>query len=146
MSSLKKDKEIKDQRFVLLSFLSPERVKTSDYNTLYEQLQTEKDLQIKCKLYEELLQCKQNIRGLKVRGVFDDFDRAKQYSVELRNEDTVFDIYVGTVGEWMPWDDTSRTEDNEYAEEELDKLMKEYHKQQKNSKKEHEERRNRNEF
>ena len=143
MNTLSSDSKIEKQNYVLVSFLSPERVKTTEASQLYADLLLEKDLLKKCHIYDKLLNLKSGVRGLKVRGVFDSIEEARSYSKKLNETDPNFDIYVGSVGDWMPWDDMQRTEENEYAEEELNKLMKEYDKQQQLSKKEHEERKNR---
>ena len=137
---LSKDKEIKNQKFVLMSFLSPEHVNMSEYNKLYEKISNETDLKKKCSLYEELLEFKKTVRGIKIRGVFKKVEDAQEYAKTLRDNDQYFDIYVGSVGEWMPWDDSSKTQESVYVEKQLNDLMSKYYQQQKDAKKELEQR------
>ena len=117
---MKKDPEITNQKFVLLSFLSPEKVNTSSQSQILNEIKNEKDPSKKCILYENLLNQKQDSRGIKIRGVFSKLEEAREYAQKLRENDEYFDIYVGSVGEWMPWDDSSKTEDNVYSNKQLD--------------------------
>jgi hypothetical protein len=65
------------------------------------------------------------IRGLKIRGVFADETQARKFAAELQKEDPLFHIFVGEMGKWLPWDqDPNTVKDQNYYEEELQKLMK----------------------
>lgn len=110
---LLEDPELPGQKFVLLSFLSPEKVPDAP----------------------------QKVRGVKVRGVFATREEAENQSRYLRDKiDANFDIYVGDVGKWLPWDDGDKTEDEEYKEKELNDLMRSYRQQRILSKQEIEKR------
>jgi hypothetical protein len=64
------------------------------------------------------------VRGIKVRGVFPTIEEAELRAKILREVDPNFDIFVGPVGIWMPWDpDAYKTGRVEYMEEELNQLM-----------------------
>jgi hypothetical protein len=68
-----------------------------------------------------------SIRGLKVRGVFNDRrdadDRAK-----LMREHEPLSVYVAPVGQWLPWDpDPDAVQDSQYMLPALNELMKKYH-------------------
>lgn len=68
-----------------------------------------------------------SIRGIKVRGVFDTIDEARIRAKVLNKMGDKFNIYVGQVGCWCPWSpDPNMLEDQEYAETELNTLMKKY--------------------
>jgi hypothetical protein len=68
-----------------------------------------------------------SVRGLKVRGVYDTKKEADVRAKALQSQDTSFDVFVGQVGYWLPWDPTStKIEDQEYQNSELNKLVKEY--------------------
>ena len=68
-----------------------------------------------------------SIRGIKVRGVFDTVDEARIRAKVLNKIGDKFNIYVGQVGCWCPWSpDPNMLEDQEYAESELNTLMKKY--------------------
>jgi hypothetical protein len=67
------------------------------------------------------------IRGLKVRGVFDTLEEAKSRSEFLKKVDSKFDIFIGEVGVWCPWSpNPNDLENQEYAETQLNTLMKKY--------------------
>lgn len=64
------------------------------------------------------------VRGIKVRGVFPTVEEAELRAKILREVDPNFDIFVGPVGIWMPWDpDAYKTGKIEYMEDELNQLM-----------------------
>ena len=68
-----------------------------------------------------------SVRGLKVRGVYDTKKEADVRAKALQSQDPSFDVFVGQVGYWLPWDPTStKVEDQEYQNAELNKLVKEY--------------------
>ena len=67
------------------------------------------------------------VRGLKVRGVYNSHEEAVARSKRLQRMDTLHNIFVGEIGKWLPWDpEPSRIANNEYAEDELNTLMKKY--------------------
>lgn len=69
------------------------------------------------------------MRGIKVRGVFDTLDEAKNRSEFLKKLDNKFNIYIAQVGCWCPWSpNPDALENQEYAETQLNTLMKEYKK------------------
>lgn len=95
---LEEDEPIVGQRFVLLSFISPEGI----------------------------MNCK--VRGVKVRGVYDDYTKAQKMANKLNKIDTYHHIYVGEVGKWMPWDPTpAQVEEEKFANDDLNKIMKKAH-------------------
>jgi hypothetical protein len=67
------------------------------------------------------------IRGIKVRGVFASEAEASMKAKRLQKSDPTFNIYQGSVGKWMAWEpDPNRVKDQEYANDELNSLMKKY--------------------
>jgi hypothetical protein len=103
---LPEDDIIPSQRFVCLSFLSPEGI----------------------------MNCK--IRGLKVRGVFPTKQEADDFVEKLKEENDDFDIFVGEVGKWLAWDSSGEhVEDEVYREEKLQELAHEYKKNRSKAKK-----------
>jgi hypothetical protein len=70
-----------------------------------------------------------SIRGIKVRGVFDTIEEAKNRSEFVKKLDNKFNIYIAQVGCWCPWSpNPDCLENQEYAETQLNTLMKEYKK------------------
>jgi hypothetical protein len=68
-----------------------------------------------------------SIRGLKVRGVYDTAAEAGARAKTLQKLDPYFNVYVGQMGFWLPWDpEPSEVADQEYAEDQLNTLMKNY--------------------
>ena len=67
------------------------------------------------------------IRGIKVRGVFDTVEEARNRSEFIKKIDNKFDIFIGEVGCWCPWSpNPNDLENQEYAETQLNTLMKKY--------------------
>ena len=65
------------------------------------------------------------VRGLKVRGVYDTQKEADFRAKQLRSRDPSHHVFRGQVGAWLPWDPSpDDIADQEYAEDELNTLMK----------------------
>tara|TARA_B100001093_G_scaffold487591_1_gene523994 strand:+ start:875 stop:1840 length:966 start_codon:yes stop_codon:yes gene_type:complete len=68
-------------------------------------------------------------RGLKIRGVYSTQEEAELRCKLLREVDPNHDIYVGPVGNWIPWEpEAYKTGRVEYLEDELNQLMNEKNK------------------
>ena len=67
-----------------------------------------------------------SVRGFKARGNFPSQEEAELRAKILRETDPSFDVYVGPVGTWLPWEpDAYKTGKVEYMEEELNQLAHE---------------------
>jgi len=67
------------------------------------------------------------VRGLKIRGVYSSQAEAVARSKKLQRMDTLHNIFLADVGKWLPWDpEPNDVKEQEYAEEELNTLMKKY--------------------
>ena len=96
IDTLVEDPPIPNQTWVLVSFISPEKIKM-----------------------------KSTMRAIKIRGTFSTKESADEYAKKLRQDvEGHFDIYAGEVGKWLPWDSAENVEDNDYAEKELNRLVK----------------------
>lgn len=195
---LDEDKPIAGQKFVCLSFISPEQIiknkelfffnkflKQWDmnkslekftqflnfvsykYNLVFDDVQ--KDLQDFCKEerdnlfittledeyktfvdnneenleneFSEQNQFQTSTRGVKIRGIYPTQQEAELRCKMLREVDPNHDVYVGPVGVWMPFHpEAYKTGRVEYLEEELNQLMHEKQKNEKNAKQEFEKR------
>lgn len=103
---LTEDAPLAGQSYVCMSFLSPEGIRN----------------------------CK--VRGLKIRGVFATRDEADRHAEEIQKIDSDFHVFVGEVGKWLPWDpDPNSVTDQNYKEEELQKVMQAYNKNREQVKK-----------
>jgi hypothetical protein len=67
------------------------------------------------------------MRGVKVRGVYSTAKEAEMRGKKLQQKDTYFNIFIGEVGKWLPWDpEPHKVQEQEYAEEQLNTIMKKY--------------------
>ena len=70
---------------------------------------------------------KTSVRGVKVRGVYDTKREADVRASVLQRQDPLFDVFVGQMGYWCPWDpNPQKIDDIEYMNNDLNKLVKEY--------------------
>ena len=77
------------------------------------------------------------VRGVKVRGVYDTMQEAQVRAKLLQKKDKNFNVFVGQVGFWLPWDPNPHNiENQEYFESELNELVKKY-KENQDSKDDH---------
>ena len=76
-----------------------------------------------------------SVRGIKIRGSYPSQEEAELHCKMLREIDQNHDVFVGPVGTWMPWDpEAYKTGKTEYIEEELNQLMSEKIKNEKEAK------------
>lgn len=74
-----------------------------------------------------------SIRGLKVRGSYESLPEAKVRAEQIKKFDKKFDVYIAEVGCWCPWSPyADEIKDQEYAETQLNTLMKKYKENQEN--------------
>lgn len=79
------------------------------------------------KEYDEKNDFKTSIRGLKVRGVFDTLREAQIRAEVLKKIDGKFNVYVAEMGVWCPWSPhPDDIQNQEFAETQLNTLMKHY--------------------
>lgn len=105
--------------------------------SLYDEYKTYKDLkeeELEMK-FSEIHSFHTSVRGLKVRGSYPTQAEAELRCKMLREIDPNHDVFVGPVGTWMPWDpEAYKTGRVEYIEEELNQLMNEKQKNEKEAK------------
>jgi len=98
IDNLNEDDAIPAQRFCLVSFISP----------------------------EGLMNC--TVRGVKVRGNYETEAEARRAADILRKKDIYFDVFIGEVGKWLPWDPNPMSiPDANYANKKLNTIMKSVH-------------------
>lgn len=100
-----------------------------EYNTvskLYEDWKYSKTDELEAQ-YFEVNDYRTSMRGLKVRGVYDSYKEATVRAQVLRRKDPTFNVFVGQVGYWLPWDPECETvQEQEYQEGQLNELVKKY--------------------
>jgi len=68
-----------------------------------------------------------SMRGVKMRGTYDTLKEAQSRAKILQRRDKNFNVFVGQVGYWLPWDPSAEdVQDQEYQEDQLNQLMKKY--------------------
>jgi hypothetical protein len=82
-----------------------------------------------------------SVRGLKVRGVYGNPKEAELKAKKLQGKDKYHNIFIGDLGKWLPWDpQPHEIADQEYAQDELNTLMRKYKENEDNRDKYFEER------
>ena len=149
---LEVDRPIPGQNFVCLSFISPENILEDKnlyslykfhlsqnenceltFNEFKEQFANFNDLNEKTiqTEFDEICDYRTNVRGVKIRGVYDTQREANVRAQVLQKMDNSFHVYVGQVGYWLPWDpNPNNIEEQEYLNKDLNRLNKEYNKNQ----------------
>ena len=150
---LNNDREIPGQNYVCLSFLSPESflknkelfsfysfMKASKgacdmdfdtYNDQFNQYCDTHSVELQ-KNFTEQFGMNTNVRGLKVRGTYSTLEEAQFRAKALQQNDPNFNVFVAQVGFWLAWDPSPYdVGKQEYANEQLNELMKNYNENQK---------------
>ena len=142
------DEPIPGQNFVCLSFVSPESLikdkeafkvakflqsyckdKKLEFSKVYEEY---KDFIYKYsdniqKNFDEENKFQTNIRGLKVRGVYETKEVAEKRAKKLQTLDSDFHVFVGQVGYWLPWEpNADKIEDESFINSQLNDMMEKY--------------------
>jgi hypothetical protein len=87
-------------------------------------LKNEKDLDTQ---FSEKVGFRTNVRGVKVRRVFANLEECQTYAKVLQRKYPRDNLYIGKVGCWLPWDPSEHMmPEVEYAEKELNELMRKY--------------------
>ena len=100
-----------------------------DYDVIknfYEDWLFTRKEKLESEFYEEN-EFRTTIRGLKIRGTYDTHKEANIRAQVLRRKDPNFNVFVGQVGSWLPWDpECEQVPEQEYQEEMLNELVKKY--------------------
>ena len=92
-----------------------------DYNTFIDK--EEEELEKKFNVKNNF---QTSVRGFKARGNFASQEEAELRAKLLRETDPSFDVFVGPIGTWLPWEpEAYKTGRVEYMEEELNQLAHE---------------------
>ena len=118
--SIKSDELMEEYK----QFVEAERPKLmttceDDYKTFLDKYSDQLDLE-----YNKQHEFQTSTRGIKIRGVFPTQEEAEMRAKMLRENDPFFDVYVGPVGLWMPWEpDAYKTGNINFLEDQLNDLM-----------------------
>ena len=86
---------------------------------------------------------KSTLSGIKFRGGFSTYEAACDHAKKVQSIDPYFNVFVGEAGKWLPFDpcpDSKVVQDSEYANEQLNTMMKAYMENQEKAKVYHEQR------
>lgn len=101
----------------------------SSLDYLIEDKSNPKDQNYVCLSFLSDKDNKTTLTGIKVRGVFSTMEEASEHAKNLQSIDEYFNVFVGEVGKWLPYDPNPTSEkagSAEYVQEELNNLMKGY--------------------
>jgi hypothetical protein len=147
------DVELPGQKFVCLSFVSPENIiknkelyfiehflkelnsdlklNYDDIFSKYEDFKYKSDMELSEKFDAEN-NFQTSVRGVKIKGVYGTEAEATKRAGAFQKLDKSFHVFVGQVGHWLPWDPTYKYLDTvdgqEYQEETLNELVQSYKK------------------
>lgn len=148
------DDPIRGQNFCCISFISPESIIKNKETFLLHKFLEETCEEYKLKhtelidkfedfkyrnekelsdVFNEENDFQTNVRGVKVRGVYDTKKEADFRAKKLQNKDPYHNVFVAEVGYWLPWDPTLSYIDDidgEYLNKDLNSLMKKYQENQ----------------
>jgi hypothetical protein len=77
--------------------------------------------------FHKLNNFRTTVRGLKCRGTYSTHEQATERAKALHKKDPHFNVYVGEVGQWLPWDpEPDEVSDQQYSNDQLNTLMQSY--------------------
>ncbi len=94
--------------------------------TIYEDWKYAKTQELESEFFEKN-DFHTSMRGLKIRGTYDSYREATVRAQVLRKKDPSFNVFIGQVGYWLPWDPAAeQIQEQEYQENMLNDLVKKY--------------------
>jgi hypothetical protein len=149
---LEVDRPIPGQNYVCLSFISPEKILENknlyilykfhmsmnegcdltfdNFKEKYDDFGEQNEDVIQ-KEFDLISDFQTNVRSVKIRGIYDSQREANVRAQVLQKMDNSFHVYVAQVGYWLPWDpNPNKIVDQEYLNNDLNRLNKEYNKNQ----------------
>ena len=115
------EKRENEKEITFEELMNPENIEEVYENFLYVK---EDELNQK---FSEMNNFQTTIRGLKIRGSYDTKREADVRAKVLQKRDPNFNVFVGQVGYWLPWDpNPDNIQEQEYQNDQLNTLMKKY--------------------
>jgi hypothetical protein len=110
----------------LLTACADEKVAWAEFKNKFEDFLYRDEEKIG-EVFDKQNNFRTSVRGVKVRGVFDTKREADVRAAVLQRQDPLFDVFVGQIGYWCPWDpNPTKIADIEYLNNDLNNLVKEY--------------------
>jgi len=120
------EQSVQDIREKMLNKDKSEPITYTNIKKLYEDWKYTKNDDLEHDFFE-INDYKTSMRGLKVRGTYDSYKEASVRAQLLRRRDPSFNVFVGQVGYWLPWDpECESVQEQEYQEGQLNELVKKY--------------------
>lgn len=106
--------------------LKQDKVKPEAFHEVLEDFVSREGKELHTR-FDETNNFQTSVRGIKVRGVYDTYKEADVRAKVLQRMDQSFNVFVGQVGYWLPWDpESNNIENQEYMNSDLNRLVKEY--------------------
>lgn len=103
-----------------------EDIKNTDIHEQYQVFLLKKEKEVEND-FSEKVDFQTNVRGVKVRRVFANLEEAQTFAKVLQRRYPRDNLYLGKVGAWLPWDPSEHMmPEVEYAEKELNEMMRKY--------------------
>ena len=103
-----------------------EDIKKTDIHEQYQVFLLKKEKEIEND-FSEKVEFQTSVRGVKVRRVFANLEEAQTFARVLQRRHPRDNLYLGKVGTWLPWDPSEHMmPEVEYAEKELNEMMRKY--------------------
>lgn len=103
-----------------------DKLEVKEFKSKYEDFKFKEHKELDNK-YDNEHDFKTSVRGVKVRGVYESYKQAEIRAKVLQRMDQTFDVFVGQMGYWLPWDpDSNKIENQEYLNNDLNELVRGY--------------------
>jgi len=123
---LKELKTVNDPSKLDPNKLTPEFIDTLNVDDKFDDFLYANEDEITRK-FNNLNDFQTSIRGIKVRGVYESKREAEIRAKTLQRRDPNFNVFVGQIGYWLPWDpNPDGVAEQEYSNDQLNTLMKKY--------------------
>ena len=130
---LEVDKPLAGQTFGCFSFISPEKILKQREMFYFEEFLKQWEMNKSMEKFHQFLNFlsfkhnfQTSVKGFKARGNFASQEEAELRAKLLRESDPSFDVFIGPIGTWLPWEpEAYKTGRVEYMEEELNQLAHE---------------------
>lgn len=103
-----------------------EDISKTDIHEQYQVFLLKKEKELENQ-FSEAVDFQTSVRGVKIRRVFADLAEAQAYARVLQRRHPRDNLFLGKVGAWLPWDPSeTMMPEVEYAEKELNEMMRKY--------------------
>ncbi len=125
-----KDMIIEKEKFIMKkfveNFISKKENDINNFDEEYEKFCFNERQNLE-EEFNKLNDYRSSTRGVKIRGVYESYREAEVRAQVLQKINNSHNVFVGQVGYWLPWDpNADNIENQEYANDELNDLMKSY--------------------